>query len=181
MKPLIVLVFLFCAVSSHAAPRPPSPPPETEHFAPLLGSWLVSGRSLSPDGQTWKENPHPALWTFYGILNDHGIQDDWTSPAPHIAVAEATRTYGTNIRIFNNTERRWEMAWIDSTNQLVRSFTATSSIDQIIMNSVGRTPPRRNIFYEMTSEGFRWRQEWTFDEGKTWVPVSYLEATAWQR
>ena len=175
MKLLLALAITFFSVTSQA-----KPPPESEHFAPLLGNWLVSGRRLSQDGQSWKENPHPALWHFYRILNGHGIQDDWTSPAPHIAVAETTRTYGTNIRIFNNTEGQWEMAWIDSTNQVVRSFTATSTDDQIIMKSVGIDPPRRNIFHNMSSEGFSWRQEWTFDDGKTWTPVSYLEATPWK-
>ncbi|MFB3106889.1 MAG: hypothetical protein ACE1ZA_18465, partial [Pseudomonadales bacterium] len=72
------------------------------------------------------------------------------------------------------------MAWIDSTNQVVRSFTATSTDDQIIMKSVGIDPPRRNICHNMSSEGFSWRQEWTFDDGKTWTPVSYLEATPWK-
>ena len=176
MKPLLLLALLFYTVSSPAN----QPPPETEHFSPLLGSWLLSGRSLSRDGQIWTDNPHPALWRFYRILNGHGIQDDWTSPAPHIAVAESTRTYGTNIRTFNATEGQWEMAWMDSTSRGVLSFTATSTEDQIVMNSVGMNPPRRNIFHNLSAKGFNWRQEWTFDEGKTWIPVSYLEATPWQ-
>ena len=158
MKPLLVLALLFCATASRA-----TPPPETEHFAPLIGSWLVSGRKLSPDGQTWTENPHPALWHFYRILHGHGIQDDWISPAPHISIDGSTRIYGTNIRIFNATEKRWEMAWIDSTNRIVRSFTAISTDDEIIMNSVGMTPPRRNIFHprRFRRRDSRWRSSST--------------------
>lgn len=39
MKLLLALAITFFSVTSHAKPAP-----ETEHFAPLLGSWLVSGR-----------------------------------------------------------------------------------------------------------------------------------------
>ncbi|MCZ6640094.1 MAG: hypothetical protein O7G86_18335 [Gammaproteobacteria bacterium] len=175
MKTLVALALLVYTVSGNAT----QPPPETEHFAPLLGSWLVSGRGLSSDGQNWNENPHPALWRFYRILNGHGIQDDWTSPAPHVEVDESTRNYGTNIRIFDATKEQWAMAWIGSTNRALLTFTATSTNDEIIMNSVGMDPPRRNIFHNMSSDRFSWRQEWSFDEGETWVAVAYLEATRW--
>ena len=177
MKSLLVAALLICSVNGHTKG---STTVENDHFAPLLGSWLVSGRSLSPDGKTWTDNPHPALWRFYRILNGHAIQDDWTSPAPHIVDDKSTRTYGTNLRIFSTTKGHWEMTWIDSTRQVVLSFTATSTPDRIIMNSVGRNPPRRNIFDNLSPEGFSWRQEWTFDDGETWVPVSYLEASPWK-
>ena len=40
-------------------------------------------------------------------------------------------------------------------------------------------PPRRIIFYEPHENGWNWAQEWTFDGGKTWVPVYRIKATRW--
>jgi hypothetical protein len=151
-------------------------PPETDHFAPLLGTWEVEARRLSRDGSTWKEAEHPAQWRFYRILDGHAIQDDFISPAPGIDVPESARTYGTNIRIYNAKQQHWEMAWIDSGAREAREFSAVSKPGEIVMSSKDTEQRRRITFYEITESSFRWRQEWTFDGGATWVPVSYLEA-----
>ncbi|MDP6375984.1 MAG: hypothetical protein QF921_11205 [Pseudomonadales bacterium] len=91
-------VLILLAVSGSAAAAPPA---AEDHFAPLLGTWLVDARSLQRDGQTWLENPHPAERPFYRIFGGEAIRDDFISPAPHIDVAKGERTWGMNIRIFN--------------------------------------------------------------------------------
>lgn len=167
------IVLILLAVSGAAAAAPPA---EEDHFAPLLGTWLVDAKSLQRDGQTWVENPHPAEWRFYRILGGEAIQDDFISPAPHIQLDKGQRTWGTNIRIFNREKNAWEMAWIATGGREVLSFSATYLDGEIIMSARGVEPPRRNVFHNISADRFSWRQDWSFDAGETWVPVAHLEA-----
>ncbi len=160
----------------------PNAPEETRHFAPLLGTWEVSQRTLKRgatdrnDPASWIVPEQPNEWRFYTILNGHAIQDDFIAPASWVDVAESRRGYGTNIRIFNPDKGHWEMAWIATAAREAWEFTATSKEGEIVMYSIDLEPPRRNFFHSFTADSFRWRQERTFDDGDTWVPVVYIEA-----
>jgi hypothetical protein len=167
----------FASSSVRHADRHPDAPAETDHFAPLLGTWLVAGRRLDRDGKTWLPLAHPAQWRFYRILNGHAIQDDWTEPAPAVDVPESQRSYGTNIRIYNPERARWEMSWIHSGARETLVFTAVSEPGEIVMSSVAGEPPRRNVFHGIGPHSFEWRQEWSFDGGQTWVVVATFHAT----
>jgi hypothetical protein len=143
----------------------------------MLGTWLVAGRKLQPDGRTWIDNPHPSQWRFYRILNDHAIQDDYISPAPHVEIPERDRLYGTNIRIFDPASDTWTMAWIGTGAHGVLEFSATWQDGTIVMESIDQKQLKRNIFHDFTPRSFSWRQEWSIDGGASWVIVSVLEAT----
>ncbi len=177
------LVFLFVAEGSAADEGfHPDAPEQTRHFAPLLGTWQISQRTLRRgatdpnDPAAWIVSQQPNEWRFYTILNGHAIQDDFIVPASWIDVPESRRGYGTNIRIFNEAKGHWEMAWIATAAREVWEFTATSKEGEIVMHSIDLEPPRRNFFHSFTADSFSWRQEWTFDEGKTSVAVVYIEA-----
>ena len=71
------------------------------------------------------------------------------------------------------------MAWIGSMNRTLQTSTATSTEDQLVMNSIGVDPHGETSFTTCHPLGSGWRQEWTFDEDKTWAFVAYLEATRW--
>ena len=82
-------------------------------------------------------------------------------------------TAGTNLRVFNNEENRWHMSWIDITYRKTAVFTAENIDGTVLMdgtNSQGRHI--KNTFYNISKDSFDWKQEWTFDEGKTWISVS---------
>ncbi len=104
----------------------------------------------NPDG-TWSDEKTHALWRWYFILDGHAIQDDW------IKLEEGNRAVvGTNIRIFNPEEEQWQMAWIDTTNRRLATFTAVSEGDTIVMtghNAQGRMV--RNTFSNITGEQLR--------------------------
>ena len=174
---LVALVTFAASMAFAETPLHKNAPLETDHFAPLIGTWEVHGRQLQSDGRTWKKTEHPGEWRFYRILAGHAIQDDWVQPAPDIDVPEGERGYGTNIRIYNSAKQRWEMAWIHSDAREAWEFTAVSHPGEIVMSSIDLDPPRRNTFHEITADSFAWRQDRSFDGGKTWIPVSYLEAS----
>lgn len=179
---LIGLLLVIAATQSIADAFHPDAPKETRHFAPLLGTWEVSQKSLKRgatdpnDPASWIVAQHPGEWRFYTILGGQAIQDDFIAPASWVDAPDSQRLYGTNVRIFNAEKGEWEMAWVSTTTREVWRFTATSKEGEIVMRSVDLDPPRRNIFHDFTPDSFRWRQEWTFDGGKTWIPVAYIEA-----
>lgn len=178
MESIIVLLIIF-NFSLYAQEKfdpgklNPDAPKETEQFGQLVGSWEAKQTIRNKDG-SWLEKTTKTEWCWYYILDGHAIQDDWYS-------ADSTnhlQWVGTNIRIYNPEENKWYMAWIDKTNRRLATFTATYENTRIIMegtNAKGRQI--KNIFSNITKKSFDWTQQWTFDEGKTWVEVARIHCT----
>ena len=150
----------------------PDAPQETELLGQLEGTWDAEQTVLNRDG-TWGD-PKLSKWKWYYILDGHAIQDDWIT----IDSLNNEQVVGTNIRIFNSEENKWYMAWIDKTNRRLASFTAVNDIGSIIMDGTNANGRRiKNTFFNITENEFDWKQEWTFDEGKTWVVVTKIHNT----
>ena len=143
----------------------PDAPKETEQFGQLAGVWDAEQTIRNKDG-TWSVKTAKAEWRWYYILDGHAIQDDWFSPDS----VNNLQWVGTNIRIYNSEEKQWHMAWIDKTNRRLATFTSTYENGIMTMdgtNAKGRHI--KNIFSNISKESFDWVQQWTFDEGKSWV------------
>ncbi len=142
-------------------------------FDKLIGTWNATQSIRNRDG-SWTVQEKQYKWKFYSILEGEAVQDDWI-------VVDSTgreRATGTNIRIFNSEEHQWHMAWIDKTHRRLATFAAVYENGNIIMdgtNAQGRHI--HNIFYNITEKSFEWKQEWTFDEGKSWVEVARIKCT----
>ncbi|MCB0289711.1 MAG: hypothetical protein KDH97_05580 [Calditrichaeota bacterium] len=142
-------------------------------FDRLLGTWEVTQSILNQDG-SWSVKPQKYRWKFYPILEGEAVQDDWI-------VVDSTgqeTVAGTNIRIFNPEENQWHMAWIDKTVRRTAVFTAKNEDGKVLMegtNAKGRHI--RNTFYNISENSFEWQQEWTFDEGQSWVAVARIRGT----
>lgn len=152
----------------------PAAPPETEQLGQLVGVWEAEQVKRNRDG-SWSEEKTRAEWRWYYILDGHAIQDDWISLQAADDTSQVYQPIGTNIRIYNSEENQWHMAWIDKTNRRLATFTAVNEDGKIIMsgqNAQGRQI--RNTFFDITQNEFDWQQEWTFDEGKTWVAVAKI-------
>jgi hypothetical protein len=154
----------------------PDAPPETEALGQLAGRWAV--RMEIRDGQgKWHVQDTHREWHWYYILDGHAIQDDL------VTIEKADRndpqiTVGTNIRIYNEEEQLWHMAWIHSGRQRLATFTATNQDDRVVMqgmNDQGREV--RNTFFDIRPDSFEWEQRWTFDAGESWVAVARIHAT----
>ena len=148
----------------------PDAPTETEVLGKLIGTWDVEQWFMTTDG-TRSDTRRYAKWKWYYILDGQAIQDDWII----IDSLKKEHTTGTNIRIYNPGEKQWYMAWIDKNYRRLAPFTAVNDSGKVIMegtNAGGRHI--KNIFYNITDNEFDWRQEWTFDEGKTWTVVTNI-------
>lgn len=141
-------------------------------FDKLLGTWNVTQSIRNRDG-SWSVKPEKYQWKFYEILGGEALQDDWIV----IDSVGNKSTAGTNIRIFNEEKNQWHMAWIDKTNRRTAVFTAKNVNGTVVMdgtNAQGRHI--KNTFYNISENGFDWKQEWTFDEGQNWVEVARIAA-----
>jgi len=146
----------------------------------LIGTWATKSISRSTTDGTWKTDTTTASWVWYKILQDKAIQDDWYANTTPDKLEEAT-SMGTNIRIYNEKEKKWYMGWIDTFNYKLQTFTATEENGVLTMegnNAQGR--PVRIVFSNVTENSFDWAQQWTFDEGKTWVDVSKIWGKRWE-
>jgi hypothetical protein len=147
----------------------PEAPEGTNILGQLVGAWDAEQTIMNRDG-TW-DAPKHSIWKWYYILDGHAIQDDWIS----IDSLNNEIPVGTNIRIYNPDEKQWHMAWIDKTNRRLATFTAINDSGTVVMegtNAKGRHI--KNTFFNIADNEFDWKQEWTFDEGKTWVVVAKI-------
>ena len=152
----------------------PDAPRETKMLSQLFGVWDAYQVKRNRDG-TWASDTTRSEWRWYSILDGHAIQDDWIKFEATNGSAQTPQVVGTNIRIYNSSENQWHMAWIDKTNRRLAIFTARNKNNTVIMsgkNAQGRQI--RNTFFNLSEDEFDWKQEWTFDGGKTWVEVSKI-------
>jgi len=148
----------------------PDAPDETESLGQLVGTWDIDQSIINSDG-TWGDRKVKAKWKWYYILYGHAIQDDWIT----FDSLDNEIVTGTNIRIYNSEEKQWYMAWIDKANRRLATFTAVNDNGKVIMdgtNAKGRHI--KNTFFNISKNEFDWKQEWTLDEGKTWIVVTKI-------
>ena len=181
MSVFFVLIIIFLTAcnskrennSTEIIKQNPDAPPETAVLGQLVGTWDIDQLIINKDG-TWGGRKRHAIWKWYYILDGHAIQDDWilvdSLNNQHVA--------GTNIRIYNPEEKQWYMAWIDKTVRRLATFTATNDNGTVVMeghNAKGKHI--KNIFLNIKKNEFDWRQEWTFDDGKSWITVTKIHGT----
>lgn len=63
-----------------------------------------------------------ATWTFEYILDGHGVQDYWVNPADIKTDPDSKDYLGTNIRIYNPKEQKWQCAWVENNTNSMRAI-----------------------------------------------------------
>ena len=147
---LLLLLLLFPLSSTQGAEVKLSEQLESSLMKRLLGRWAITDSALDKQGQ-WQKGPGTS-WHFYPILNGYAVQDDWISPPLNVPEPMGGRQFGTNIRIFNPSEQRWEMAWASSKGQKVDTFTATEKDGQIIMTGQFNGKSSRITFFDVKAD-----------------------------
>ncbi len=175
-----ILSFLWTGVGV-AGPTGPAEgaPPELAHFVKLVGEWSTTEEGLKPDGSAWQPSKG-ADWNFYWSFDGWGIRDDYISPPMSEAVDdESKRQRGTNLRIFNTSDKHWVMTWLTPTLKEPASFTAASTDEEIVMLSGVVNPQgfwHRITFFDMTESSFEWKLEWSKDKDQ-WGEVYRIHGT----
>ena len=155
-------------------PNPKAPLELSQHFGRLIGTWQCNGANRQPDG-TWKDNPAPALWTWFYTLDGNAIQDVWESSA------QAGGGIGTNLRVFDSESQIWNIVWATTGQRDLAFFSATSQDGDLVMT--GDQPARkpfpahsaRITFHSVTEASFAWKYEASAPGTTQWAEFSRLE------
>ena len=116
------------------------------------------------------------------------MSDLWYQSAENLPVymANLGRDYLlTSNRIFDVTNKKWQVAWMaNGTGQAMGAdfgtFTAVLENEEIVMSSPPAGGPfgmQRVIFHDITENSFRWKSEYSTDDGKSWNTVMRLHAS----
>jgi len=145
-------------------------------FGRYVGDWDIADQTLSQDGTTWSPG-NGARWNFTCVGNGIAVQDFWM---PYGAEGAPPPGVGTNLRIYDAKEDRWDIAWTANGSPGFSHIRAKEdTAGNIVMHYVApeQTPPRRITFFPPNSEGWDWVLEMSFDSGETWRPVYKIKAT----
>jgi hypothetical protein len=154
-------------------------PPQLSHLKSIIGQWSTREESRKQDGSGWQPSKG-ADWDFFWAFDGWGIQDNYTSPPKSQKLDdESSRQRGTNLRIFNSAEKKWVLTWLTPNSVTPQNFTATSTLDSMIMLSDSpdaRGNHHRITFYDIKEQSFEWKLEWSQDQ-ETWLEVYRIHGT----
>jgi len=163
----------------------PDAPAQLEQFGRLAGLWKVEQELRRKNGE-WAQGA-PGLWAWKYTLGGFAVTDLWFQPADGLPVymADLGRDYLLSaVRIFEVRSGKWRVAWMSNgagktSGMDFGTFEAVGENDEIIMNA----PPvegmglQRIVFSGISDSSFRWRSEYSQDDGKTWAAIMRMHAT----
>ena len=162
-------------------------PPETEQFGRLAGLWTVETEMAGMTGELVKSAP--GIWAWKYAIDGFAVRDLWYQGADNLPPYMATlgRDYLlTANRIYDVAGKKWQVAWMANGAGSVMgadfgTFTAALEDGKIVMTAPpGAFGLQRVVFHEIGDDSFRWRSEYSMDEGKTWRTVMRMHATRYK-
>ena len=152
----------------------PDAPPELARFAFILGEWKIRTRGRWSDGPDFTST---GTWIGRYVLDGYAIADE-----ARVFDADGRLIgMGVTYRSVRPTDGRWVMQWfsaLDSTWEELRTDDLPPvefGDDFVRFRNHGFFP--RITFEKITDDAFRWVGETTEDDGRTWMPTLWIEAT----
>jgi len=142
-------------------------------FGQYIGDWKIEDSTLAQDGSGWTDGDG-ARWIFTCLGNGTAIQDFWLP---------ANGTVGTNLRTYDPDSGTWEIAWsVDQLGAFSHIQAEQDEQGNIVMRYVDPipTPLRRITFFPADKSGWKWKLEFSNDNGENWLEVYRISATPWQ-
>lgn len=139
-------------------------------FGQYIGDWKIEDSRLARDGSGWSDG-EGARWVFTCLGNGTAIQDFWYP---------ASGAVGTNLRTYNPDTESWEIVWaVDKQAGLSHISAKQDEAGNIVMHVEKPLPSplRRITFFPADASGWKWKLEFSNDEGKTWSEVYRISAT----
>lgn len=147
----------------------PEASPELSQFAFLIGHWQCDVTYTNPDWETTSQGN--ATWTAYYIQDGLAIMDDFRGGYSEDAVA-------TTVRAYDRQTQKWSGYWLDGrSGTWSRPLEGQATDDGMLLktSTLARSPQGDIIdvelqyqFYEIHDDHFRWRQNASLDDAKTW-------------
>ncbi len=133
-------------------------------FGRFVGDWTGEAVFVQPDGREvpgGKGEVH-----FNWILGGRAIQDVWMYEDPK---SRRMVPAGTTVRFYHPEEDAWRSVWVSPMQGAVLAFTGREVDDEIVLETdAGGGRWERWIFFEIRPDSFRWREEVSRDDGRTW-------------
>ena len=186
MKTLLVLTAIACApvaaVAQHAGSSPALStvaPREASQFDFLIGQWQLEVRP-AVSSLAAKIHGVPKLigtWKAWRALDGFGIEDD-------LRISDESgnpRTLAHAVRVYDAAARRWTTSTLDVYRATFGTSTAEWVENQMTATSRGtdkdgKPVVTRTRFSDITPTAFRFVQERSTDEGRTWAETLRIQA-----
>ncbi len=147
-------------------------------YGQFVGDWVANATEFYDDGSIKQSK-----WDirFEWVLEGRAIQDLWISPIRESNESETksgANRYGTTLRIYDPNIDGWHIVWANPP-----SGTVVHQIGRLVGNEIIQVGNLDNfgnqsrwVYKEITQNSFRWCNEKTFDNGKTWKLVQDMYA-----
>ena len=139
-------------------------------FGQYIGDWNIEDSNFAQDGSGWSKGAG-ARWIFTCLGNGTAIQDFWLP---------ANGAVGTNLRTYKPDTGTWEIAWtVDKLPGFTHIRAEQDDDGNIVMHYVAPipTPMRKITFFPVDESGWKWKLEFSTDEGASWFEVYRITAT----
>lgn len=148
-------------------------PREATQFDFLLGQWELTVRVPGPGGLAARLHGTPRLtgtWKAWRGFDGWGVEDELRivdGSGNPVGLSHA-------VRVFDAAGRRWSLSTLDVYRTRFTSGTAEWKDGEMRVTSrgtdlEGRAYVSRSRFYEITATGFRFQQDRSLDDGRTWT------------
>jgi hypothetical protein len=149
----------------------PDAPGEVKDFEPMIGICNCKSVQRNPDG-TWQDTLD-MIWQFKYILNGTAVQDEtW----------KADQMYATSIRQFHKDSQQWVVSYnsYPSVSTTSKVWLGKKVDDRIVLKQPFQAANGMDgfsvlQFYDMTTDGYRWKGEWIKDDQTVTYPFWYID------
>jgi hypothetical protein len=153
-----------------AAPARPAPAEATQ-FDFLVGQWelVVRPKQTSLAARLHGSPKLIGNWKAWRALDGWGIEDE-------LRIVDGSgnpMSLAHSVRAFDPTAKRWTQSTLDVFRSRFSVASAEWRNGQLEIAGRGTDPEgrpylTRTRFFEITANGFRWQQDRSVDDGKTW-------------
>ena len=150
----------------------PSAPAEARQHDFLIGQWELVVK-VPPAGLAQRIHGVPKLvgtWKAWRAFDGFGVEDE-------LRITDAAGnplSFSHALRYYDRTARSWSITLLDVYRGRLTSATAEWKEGRLVQNGRGTDPEGkptlvRSRFYDITPGSFKWQQDRSADNGKTWT------------
>ena len=164
--------------------RHPDAPAEIEQFGRLVGVWSVEQELRKRDLSWLKQTT--GVWVWKYAVGGFALQDLWyqnEKRLPSYMEGLGHDYQLTALRVFDPSAGKWKVAWASNSagggsGAVFGEFEAQEENGEIVMRGPGaeNVGLQRIVFYDISDDLFRWRSEYSQDNGETWIEIMRLTA-----
>lgn len=140
-------------------------------FGQFVGDWeIVEDHFIKTDGEdaVFRGELH---WGW--ILEGRATQDVWMMFDESRGIMIPI---GSTVRFYDEANDDWQSIWIVPSRGEIRTFRAHQEGEDVLLEGKKKDgTPERWVFFEITTDSFKWKAEESYDNGKSWVLTEVMD------